>query len=61
VKEISWTRLKQNSLENIKEGECLRVTGDGEVAFYAVVRPVGMMPAKIEALCSQIDASKGMG
>jgi hypothetical protein len=49
------------TLEDIKQGYCLKVNGEGwnEVAFYLVVKPEGPMRHRIEAICSQIDASKG--
>ena len=59
MKTISWTDLKKKLLVEIKEGSCLKVTGDGETAFYVIVRPEGLMMNKIEGLCSQIDASRG--
>jgi len=58
VKEISWTDLKQKTLSEIKEGECLRVTGDGEMVFYAVVGPQQVMKDRVEAICQMIDVVK---
>ena len=60
MKEISWTELKALRLLDIKAGQCLRVTGDGQVAFYIVVEPQGNMIAKVEGICSQIDTGKGL-
>ncbi len=59
MKEITWTELKQKTLQSIKEGQCLEVTGDGAMAFYVVVKPEGEMRIRIEAILSQIDASRG--
>ena len=57
MKEISWTELKQKTLQSIKE--CLKVTGDGEMAFYVIVKPEAEMKTKVEVIASQIDASRG--
>lgn len=59
MKEISWTELKKVALSEIKSGQCLKVTGDGEMAFYIIAKPEGEMRNRIEAIASQIDASKG--
>ena len=59
MKEISWSELKKLSLTQIKEGECLKVTGDGELAFYAVIKPEGEMRIRVEGVASQIDSSRG--
>ena len=58
MKEVSWTQLKQQTLNEIKSGECLKVTGDGEMVFYVVVRPEGEMRYRVEGICSQIGASR---
>ena len=59
MKEISWSELKKATLSQIKEGQCLKVTGDGEMVFYVVIKPESVMRDRIEALCSQIDSSRG--
>lgn len=59
MKEISWTEFKALKLSDIKLGACVRVTGDNDTAFYAVIKPEGAMIAKVEAICSLIDSSKG--
>jgi|TARA_Y100000310_G_C20593948_1_gene769531 hypothetical protein len=62
MKEVAFTELKRMRLADIKKGQCLRVPGDGwnETAFYVVVRPEQFMKARVEGLCSQIDASRGL-
>lgn len=60
MKEISWTQLKRLTLKEIKEGECLKVTGDGQLAFYAVIRPEQVMQDRVQGLCGMIDASRGL-
>ena len=55
---ISWSDLKKLKLESVKAGQCLKVTGDGEVAFYAVINPQQAMRDRVESICSQIDASR---
>ena len=59
LKEISWSELKAKKISEIKEGECLKVTGDGEMAFYLVVKPQGGMIARVEGIIGMIDASRG--
>ena len=56
---MTWTEFKAKKLGDIKKGECLKIIGDGQVGFYAVIDPQGGMIARIEGICSQIDASKG--
>ena len=60
MKEISWSEVKQKKLAELKAGQCLRVTGDGETAFYIIPNPQGGMIARIEGIASMIDASKGL-
>ena len=59
MKEISLTGLKLKKVPELKESGCLKVTADGEMILYAVIRPEGVMRDRIEALCSQIDAGRG--
>ena len=58
MKEISWTELKRKTLAEIREGRCLKVTGDGEMAFYVAVNPQQIMRIRVEAICGMIDAGK---
>ncbi|MCJ7743302.1 MAG: hypothetical protein MUO99_01910 [Dehalococcoidales bacterium] len=59
MKEITWAELKELPLSEIKEGQCLKVTGDGEMSFYVIVKPEGEMRIRIEGIISQIDSSRG--
>ena len=59
MKEISWSELKKATLAQIKEGQCLEVTGDGQMGFIIIVKPEGLMLDRIKAIASQIDSSKG--
>lgn len=59
MKEIAFTELKKMLLRDIKEGECLKITGDGEMAFYVIVHPEQVMKDRVEALCDMIDKSRG--
>jgi len=59
VKDISWSQLRAMTLTEIKEGPCLKVTGDGEMAFYVVVQPQQVMKDRVEGICQTIDASRG--
>ena len=58
MKAISWSELKKMSLSDIKAGECLKVTGDSETAFYAIINPQFLMRDRVEGICQQIDASR---
>tara|TARA_Y100000310_G_C20569590_1_gene757304 strand:+ start:416 stop:610 length:195 start_codon:yes stop_codon:yes gene_type:complete len=60
MKTVAWSELARGGMDAVKSGECLRVTGDGLLLGYFVVQPDGGMRQKIEALCSQIDAGKGV-
>jgi hypothetical protein len=56
---VTISAFKAMSSEEVKAGQCLKVTSDGEMAYYVIVKPVGEMTARIEAIASQIDASRG--
>ena len=60
MREVTWTDLKKMLLEDVVKGQCLRVTGNMEMAFYVVIKPQEAMRQRVEAICSQIDAGKGM-
>ena len=59
MKEVSLTVFRSKKLPEILAGECLKVTGDNELAFYVVVKPEEVMKDRIEGLCSLIDQSRG--
>ena len=59
MKVKTWTDFKKEVLGDIKKGPCIKVIGDGEMVFYAVIHPEEEMMNRIEGLCSQIDASRG--
>lgn len=60
---ISWTTLKKivsrDNLASLMGGACLKVLFEGEPKFYVIIHPEQLMQTRIEALCSQIDASRG--
>ena len=58
MKEIAFSKFKILPLENIKDGECLKVTGDGQMAFYVVINPQMVMKDRVEAICQMIDVSR---
>jgi len=58
MKQVSWSKMRLMTLGEILEGECLRVTADGEMAVYLVIKPEGEMQYRIEGICAQIDASR---
>ena len=59
MKTVTWTEFKKKTLQDIKEGACVKVTGDGDDVFFVVVNPQGVMKDRIMGLCSQIDVSRG--
>ena len=59
MKTLNWTQLKALTLTEIREGECLKVTGDSEMVFYVTVHPEQVMRLKVEGLCGLIDKSRG--
>jgi len=59
VKTISQTEMKLLKASQLKDGECLNVTADGETIGYFVANPQGEMKARIEGICGLIDNSKG--
>lgn len=63
MREISFAQLKvefkQKSLKEIKEGQCLKVTGQRKMAFYIIVHPEEVMKDRVEGICGQIDISRG--
>jgi hypothetical protein len=62
MKEISLTKLKAMKLSEILAGKCIKVTGHGwkgEQPLYIIPRPEGEMRARIEGICSQINAGRG--
>lgn len=57
MKEIAWSKLRLMNLSQIKAGECLKVTGDGELAFYLIIKPElwdYRIKNTIESLCNEI-------
>ena len=61
MKEVSWSEFKLMKLADLKAGQCLKVTGDGVTAFYAIINPQGGMVARVEGIAGMIDSSKGLG
>ena len=59
MKSMTFTELKKQKAEDLKNGECLKVTSDGGTVFYAVINPEGDMRTRIEGNCDLIDKSRG--
>ena len=59
MKELSLSQFKLKKAPELKSGECLKVTADGETIFYAVINPEQEMKFRIEGLCDLIDKSRG--
>lgn len=60
MKEIQWTQFKKLKQEEIREGECLKVTFNSEMAFYVVVHPEEVMQDRVQGICGMIDASRNL-
>jgi|TARA_Y100000310_G_scaffold180950_1_gene180877 hypothetical protein len=56
---IAWSDFKRMTAKTVTEGACLRLTSDGATIAYVVIRPEQAMQARVEGVCSQIDASRG--
>ncbi len=59
MKEENWSKFKLKKASEIKTCQCIKVISDGELLFYAVIKPEGEMKNRIEGMCSLIDASRG--
>ena len=58
---VSWGEMTRGGAAKvIAAGDNLRVTADGVVIGYFVMKP-GHLWQRIEAVTSQIDAGKGIG
>jgi len=60
MKEISLTTLKLKKAPELRDGQCLKVTADGETIGFFVAKPEGEMISRIEGICGLIDSSKGL-
>ncbi len=60
MREIPWTQFKKLDQEEIREGECLKVTFNGQMVFYVVVHPEEVMQDRVRGICQMIDASRGL-
>jgi len=56
--QISWTKFKKMALQDIKERKSAIVSGDGEMAFIAVVGPKEAMFDQVVAITSLIEAGR---
>ena len=60
MKEISWSKFRSMNLQELKEGPCIAVTGDGDIAFMVIVGAQQAMQHRIQGIASQIDAGRGL-
>tara|TARA_R110002020_G_scaffold365887_1_gene578010 strand:+ start:2730 stop:2927 length:198 start_codon:yes stop_codon:yes gene_type:complete len=58
LESISWTEFKKTALQDIRGRQSTIVSGDGEMAFIAVVAPREAMFDQIVALSSQIEGGR---
>lgn len=59
MKQESWTRFKQKTVDEIMEGPCLEITKDGEPKFQVIVGAEAEMRVTIQSHASMIDAARG--
>jgi len=59
MKEISLTRFKQMTAEEIKESPCMSLTKDGEEIAIIIVGAKEEMLNKVKVSAGLIDASRG--
>jgi len=62
MKEISWSKLRLMTLSQIKQGECLKISGDGELVFYVLPKPEHWdyrIKNDIESLINRLDEERG--
>ena len=59
MKQVSKSEFNRMSCQEIKEGECLELTSDGNHVAYIVVGAVEDMKVQIVGRMSQIEAMRG--
>ena len=60
MKEITLTEFKRLSMPEVLAGPCLKVTANMEALGYFIVNPQGIMRDRVEGICGQIDAGRGL-
>jgi hypothetical protein len=62
MKEITFTELKKMTLEEVRDGPCLKIAGVGwdGPPLYVIPKVEGPMNSRIQGICSQIDAGRGI-
>lgn len=56
---LTWTEFRKLTAADIKDGQCIKVMANEQMAFYVVVHPEEVMKDRIEANCDLIDKSRG--
>jgi len=59
MKQISISKSKQMTAQEIKDGRCFEIVADGEHVAFVIVGAMGGMKQRIAALASQIDLARG--
>jgi len=60
MKQVSISKLKQMSGEDIKDSPCFEIVCDDQAIAIVITSAVENMNDTIKALASQIDASRGL-
>jgi hypothetical protein len=58
LRNISWTEFKKTSMDKIRQRESVRVLGDGDEIFIAIIGSEGDMARTIETHAGIIQAGK---
>jgi len=59
MKQVSISKLKQLTAEQIKEGGCFEIVSDGEHVAFVIVGAIELMKQTIIGQASQIDLARG--
>ena len=59
MKQVSISKLKQLTAEQIKDGGCFEIGADGEPVAIVIVGAIEEMKQRIATSASQIDLARG--
>jgi len=59
MKQISISKLKQLTAQEIKDGGCFEIVADGEHVAFVIVGAIELMKQMIIGQASQIDLARG--
>jgi len=59
MKQVSISKLKQLTAQEIKDGGCFEIVADGEHVAFVIVGAIELMKQMIIGQASQIDLARG--